>query len=154
VGRQRQRSAGFTILEVLVVTVILAIMTAFFVPLAVERVRVARVRTTVNQFALDVRAARWTAVSGRKPVDMVVAVDPANSYEYTDIHGRVHRVEMPEGVRIVSSTNPIRFRENGSIPGGASTVIEMETKQDTISRWTLGTSNLGVTRTQHEQVEL
>jgi Tfp pilus assembly protein FimT len=138
----------------LVVMTILAIMTAFFIPLATERVRVARVRTTVNQFALDLRAARWTAVSSRKPVDMVVSVDPGNAYEYTDVHGRAHRIEMPDGVRIVSSTSPIRFRENGSIPGGASTVIEMETKENTVSRWTLGTNNLGVTRTQHEQVPL
>ena len=29
-----------------------------------------------NQFALDLRAARWTAVSNRAAVDLLVAVDP------------------------------------------------------------------------------
>jgi len=153
-SRRIQRSEGFSILELLVVMVILAIMTAFFVPLVAGRVRAAQVRTAVSQFALDVRAARWAAVSSRTPVDLVVSVDPANTYEYTDAHGRVCHITVPEGVRIVSSTNPIRFRENGSVPGGASTVIEMEITKDSISRWTLVTNHLGVMRTEHEQVAL
>jgi len=148
----RQSQRGFSLLELLIVTVILGIVTAAFVPIAAERVRITKVRTMVNQLALDMRAARWSAVSGRTTIDLTVSVDPGNAYTYTDSRGRVHAVNMPEGVRIVSSTNPIRFRDNGSIPGGATTVIEMEVAEDVISRWTLGTSVLGATRTEHERV--
>jgi hypothetical protein len=81
-----------------------------------------------------------------------VAVDPANSYEYTDAQGRSRRIEMPAGVRIVSSTNPIQFRANGSVLGGASTVIESQITPEILSRWTVTTSSLGISRTTHQQV--
>ena len=143
---------GFSLPELLAATTVLAILLAFLVPLASEQLQMARIRTSVNQFALDLRAARWTAVSGRAPVDLVVAVDPGNSYEYTDARGSVRTIEMPSGVRIVSSTSPIRFRANGSVAGGSSTVIETKVGKDTVSRWTVSTSALGISRTTHQQV--
>ena len=153
-GRRRaiDRQRGFSLLECLIVMVILAIMAAALVPLAVERVRVARVRTTVNQFSIDLRSARWAAVSGRATVEMTVSIDPANTYEYIDSHGRLRSVTLPDGVRIVSSTNPIEFRANGSVTGGSSTVLESELNDDVISKWTIDTNVLGVPSTQHQQV--
>jgi len=150
--RAIDRQQGFSLLECLVVMVILAIMAAALVPLAVERLRVARVRTTVNQFSIDLRAARWAAVSGRNTVEMTVSVDPANTYEYIDSRGRAHSVTLPEGVRIVTSTNPIEFRANGSVTGGSSTVLETELNDDVISKWTIDTNVLGVPSTRHQQV--
>jgi len=144
--------SGFSLLESLVVMVILAIMAAAVVPAAVERVRTARVRTTVNQFSIDLRAARWAAVSGRSTVAMTVAVDPSNSYEYTDSRGRVRRVTMPEGVRIVTSTNPIEFKANGSVTGGSSTVFETPLTNEVTSKWTIETNVLGVPSARHQQV--
>ena len=150
--RAIERQRGFSLLECLVVLVIMAIMAAALVPLAAERVRVARVRTTVNQFSIDLRAARWAAVSGRTTVEMTVSVDPVNTYEYIDSHGRVRSVRLPEGVRIVASTNPIEFRANGSVTGGSSTVLETELNDDVVSKWTIDTNVLGVPSTQHQQV--
>jgi Tfp pilus assembly protein FimT len=134
--------------------VVLTIMTAAFVPIVGERVRMAQIRTMVGQFAFDVRAARWTAVSLRSPVDLTVSVEPTNVYQFLDSRGRPRRVEMPEGVRIVSSTSPIRFEANGSVPGGASTVIEVQLDNDTVSRWTVSTNLLGVPTTTEEKVHL
>jgi prepilin-type N-terminal cleavage/methylation domain-containing protein len=153
-GRIRaiDRQGGFSLLEFLVVMVLLAIMAAALVPLAVERVRMARVRTTVNQFSIDLRAARWAAVSGRSIVEMTVSVDPANRYQYTDSRGRVRDVRLPEGVRIVSSTNPIEFRPNGSVTGGSSTVLETQLNDEVISKWTIDTNVLGVPSTYQQQV--
>jgi prepilin-type N-terminal cleavage/methylation domain-containing protein len=145
---------GFTLLEFLVVTVVLAILVAGLVPLALETVQKARIRTLANQFALDLRAARWTAVSMRAPVDLSVAVHPSNAYEYTDVRGNLRRIEMPVGVRIISSTSPIQFLANGSVPGGASTIIEARIADDTVSRWTVTTSPLGISKTTHQQVSL
>jgi len=146
------RQSGFSLLEFLVVMVILAIMAAAIVPAAVERVRMARGRTTVNQFSIDLRAARWAAVSGRGTVEMTVAIDPTNSYEYTDSRGRLRRVTLPDGVRIVVSTNPIEFKSNGSVTGGSSTVFETMLSDDVTSKWTIDTNVLGVPSAQHQQV--
>ena len=149
-----QRERGFSLLELLVVMVVLAIMTGVLVPMATQRVRMARIRTQVNQFALDLRAARWTAVSKREVVSLVVAVAPDNSYEYTDVHGRVRRVEMPDGVLIVSSTDPIQFLANGSVVGGSSTVIEAQINDTMKSKWTITTNAMGVPSALQQQVGL
>jgi prepilin-type N-terminal cleavage/methylation domain-containing protein len=148
----RRRETGFSLPELLAVTTVLAILMAFLVPLAGEQLQMARVRTSVNQFALDLRAARWTAVSNRAPVELVVAVDPGNTYQYTDARGALRRIELPPGVRIVSSTSPIRFRADGSVTGGSSTVIETIVGKDTVSRWTVSTSALGISETTHQRV--
>jgi prepilin-type N-terminal cleavage/methylation domain-containing protein len=147
------RQRGFSLLEFLVVMVLLAIMATAIVPAAVERVRMARVRTTVNQFSINLRAARWAAVSGRNTVEMTVAVDPANSYQYMDSRGRLRSVTLPDGVRIVTSTNPIEFRANGSVSGGSSTVFETDLTDDVSSKWTIDTNVLGVPSVQHQQVD-
>jgi prepilin-type N-terminal cleavage/methylation domain-containing protein len=147
-------SRGFSLLESLAVMVILAIMLAAIAPMVAERMQQAKVRTSVSQFSLDLRAARWTAVSSRATVDLIVIADPANAYEYTDVKGKLRRIQLPDGVRIASSTNPIQFRANGSVLGGASTVIEAQIADDTLSRWTIDTSSLGISRTMHQRVAL
>ncbi len=134
--------------------VILALTATLVVPAAGEGVRRLRIRTMVSQFALDLRAARWNAVAGRTAVDLVVTVDPANRYEYTDHHGRLRSVQMPDGVRIVSSTSPIQFKPNGSLLGGSTTVIESQISASTLSRWTIATNALGISTTTREQVPL
>ncbi len=145
---------GFSLLELLLVMVILALTATLIVPAVGEGSRRLRVRNMVNQFALDLSAARWTAVSGGKAVDLVVTVDPANGYEYTDQHGRLRSVQMPDGVLIVSSTSPIQFKPNGSVLGGSTTVIESPISTSTLSRWTITTNVLGVSTTTHEPVAL
>lgn len=147
-----QGQRGFSLLEFLVVTVILAIMAAFLIPLAAERLRMARVRTSVNQFTIDLRAARWAAVSSRQPVALTVAVHPDDRYVYTDLRGNVREIALPEGVRIVSSTNPIQFTPNGSVVGGSSTVFETEVVEGRVAQWTVTTNVLGVPLVELQQV--
>jgi len=147
-----QHERGYSLLELMVVMVVLAIMTGVLVPMATQRMRMAKIRTQVNQFSLDLRAVRWTAVSRREVVSLVIAVDPGNTYEYTDVHGRVRRVEMPEGVRIVSSTDPIQFLANGSVTDGSSTVIEAQITDTMTSRWTITTNAMGVPSAVQQQV--
>jgi len=152
--RPHRDARGFSLLELLVVMVVLALMTAILVPMATESLRMARIRTQVNQYALDLRAARWTAVSRREPVTLSVSVAPGNAYEYTDVHGRVRRVEMADGVEIVSSTDSIQFLANGSVVGGSSTVIEARLTDSTKSKWTITTNAMGVPHVVQQQVEL
>ena len=152
--KNRKRSQGFSLLEILLVMVILALTATLIVPAVGEGARRLRVRNTVSQFALDLSAARWTAVAGRTAVDLVVTVDPANRYEYTDHHGRLRSIQVPDDVRIVSSTSPIQFKPNGAVLGGSTTVIESQISASNLSRWTIATNALGISTTTHEQVPL
>jgi prepilin-type N-terminal cleavage/methylation domain-containing protein len=152
--RWRSDERGFNLPETLAVLCLLAIMASIAIPLVAERARLAKIRTMVNQFAFDIRAARWTAVTARHTVDLAVDVDPGNAYEYTDVRGNLRRRIMPEGVRIVASTDPIQFEANGAVLGGSSTVIEVEVAEGLLSRWTISTNVLGVPSMTHEQVSL
>jgi Tfp pilus assembly protein FimT len=147
----REREGGLSLIETLVVIVLLAISMTMASALVLERVRAARIRVAAARFEIDLRSARLTAVSNRKPVEVVVAPEPANTYQYTDSRGRFHEIQMPLGVRIVSSTSPIRFLPNGSVLGGASTVFETELSTYDVDRWVVDTSALGLARIRRDR---
>jgi len=148
----RRRQRGFSVLEALVVIVLLGITAAVASSLVKERVLSARIRVAADQLAFDLRAARLKAVSNRTPVDVIVTVDPANRYEYTDTYGRLRARELAPGVRIVSSSSPIVFQSNGSVTGGASTLLEADVSSSAVERWTIDTTVLGNPRVSHERV--
>jgi hypothetical protein len=79
-------------------------------------------------------------------VTVAVSTNPLNSYEYTDARGDQRSVHLPPGVRIVSSVTPITFRPNGSVLGGATTVIETELSSSRTERWSVQTNGLGISR--------
>jgi hypothetical protein len=81
-------------------------------------------------------------------------VDPINSYNYLDSSGKIKNVEMPVGVRIVSSTtNPITFTKTGSISGGAkSVVIECDVASDLKHRYTVNLSTIGKISVDFQQL--
>jgi prepilin-type N-terminal cleavage/methylation domain-containing protein len=137
-------SRGITLPELLVVVAIIALAVTVAVPLISDAVRAARVRTATDEFALSLMAARMLAVTRQAPVDVTVAVDPGNYFEYRDRSGELQRYEMPVGVRIVSSTSPITFEPNGMVDGGASTTIEARRGGSSVEVWEIETSILGV----------
>jgi hypothetical protein len=98
----------------------------------------------VDEFAVSLMATRMLAVSTRAPVNMTVAVDPQNHYEYPDRNGLARRFVMPEGVRIVSSTDPITFQPNGMVQGGAHTVLEARRAGGPDEIWDVEISILGI----------
>jgi prepilin-type N-terminal cleavage/methylation domain-containing protein len=149
----RRSERGFSLLEFLAVTVISVLLMAALVPVVSERIQMAKIRAVVSQYSLDLRAARWTAVTRRSTVDLAVNVDPDNGYTYTDIRGNPRPIELPDGLRITSSTTPIQFRPNGSVVGGATTVIEADLANGITSRWTISVSSLGVPKAIQERVE-
>ena len=150
---RRRGESGLTLLEALVALLLVAISSSFASSFVVERVRATRSRVAADQLAVDLRCARLAAISNRKPVSLVVSTDPANAYEYTDAQGVLRRVELPDGVRIVSSTSPIRFEPNGSVAGGASTVLETKLAQYRLERRTVSTNVIGISRVSRELVQ-
>ncbi len=88
------------------------------------------------------------AVSTHGRVNVRVDVDPANAYEYTDVHRRARRVVLPEGVRITSSS-AIVFRPDGSAENDAVTVFEADAAGTGVERWVVTTSVLGIMNTTY-----
>lgn len=128
----------------LVVISIIGLAVAVAVPLISDAVRAAQIRTATDEFMISLMAARMLAVTRQTPVDVTVVLDPANYYEYPDRRGDLRRYEMPEGVRIVSATNPITFLPNGMVVGGAQARIEATLRGGVTEVWEVETSILGV----------
>lgn len=139
-----QHSRGITLPELLVVLAIIALAVTVAVPLISGAIHAARIRTSVDQFAVSLMAARMLAVTRQAPVSLAVATDPGNYYELPDRNGLTRRFDMPEGVRIVSSTDPITFQPNGMVEGGARTVFEARRAGSPDEVWEIETSILGI----------
>jgi len=146
------RSPGFSLPELLVVLAILGAGVAVAIPLTRTQVISSRIRTSAGQFATDLRMARMIAVTKRAAVSVTVAPDPANYYEYTDGAGKLRRVNLSTGVRLISSTSPIVFQVNGSIANPSSSVFEVDLKGSTIERWTVTATILGVPSITRERI--
>jgi prepilin-type N-terminal cleavage/methylation domain-containing protein len=138
------RLRGVTLPELLVVVSIIALAVTIAIPVISEAVRSARVQTATDQFAVSLMAARMLAVTRQAPVAVAVAVHPDNYYEYPDRNGRLKRFEMPKGVRISASTNPITFRPDGSVQDGASTTFEAVVAGRGSERYEVDVSILGI----------
>jgi len=149
---RRHRSGhegGFTLLEGLVVITLSALILATAMALVQERLLSARARIAAQQLAVHLRSARFAAVSQRSPTDVVISTGPESTYSYTDVRGKQHVIRLPEGVAIKSSDSPIRFESNGTVTGGATTVLEAELSGNRRDRWQIDTRPLGVPRLSH-----
>ena len=144
-------SAGVTLPELLVVLAIISMAVTVSIPLITGAVRSANGRAAANGFAVNLKAARMLAVSANAPLQVTVVAEPhpdcnctATYYEYPARNGVPRRFDMPKGVTIASSTTPIVFRPNGSVPGGATTVIKTRVSTDTFEVWRIATGPIGV----------
>lgn len=146
------RSAGFSLPEMLVVIAMIGIAVAIVIPLTAEAYRQAKIRGAADQFTVDLRAARMIAVATHSTLDFKVFPTPANYYQYQDNQGKTRHVDMPTGVRILSSTSPITFELNGSIANPATTVLEVDLSGTNKERWTVTTSIMGVPTTTRQRL--
>jgi len=139
-----QAIRGITLPELLVVLAITGLAVTVAVPLISDAIHSARVRTSVDQLAVSLMAARMLAVTLQAPVSVNVATDPKNWYEVPDRNGAVQRYDLPVGVRIVSSDDPITFLPNGMVEGGARTVLATTRTGGPDEIWEIETSIIGV----------
>ena len=149
----RSGERGVTLAEMLAIVALLGLVAAIGIPLISEQVQQAEIRSAADQYVMTLKAARMLAVSNRRAWDVDVQVDPANTYTYVDARDRPITINMPDGVRIVSSTNPISFQIHGSLPSAVSTVIEADLSSEVVERWTVTAGIGGVPTVARERIE-
>lgn len=155
--RQARTERGFTLTEILVVVAIIGLAVAITVPLVAEAVNQNRIRTSADQFAVDLRAARMIAVTKRASpyLDVSVTPNPTNSYTFVNGRGETRNVQLPAGVRIItpSTAYTIRFLRDGSVTGGGNTtVMRVQLNSGVEEEWRVITNAMGVTRVTRARV--
>lgn len=90
-------SAGFTLVELMVVLSIAGLLVALVPPLYSQVVPGARLRTFTHDFAASLRGARSRAVVSNRQIDVRVIADPP-SYAVAD----GHPVRLPRGVQMTA----------------------------------------------------
>ena len=144
--RSPNATAGFTVVEAMIVMVLAFMLLTVAVSVVSQGMNASRIRAASQQLTMDLRLARLTAVSKRTTIDFVVSENPINAYQYLDSRGKIHREVMPPGVRLTGSPTTIQFLPNGSVMGGASTILEVALTGSILERRTIDTSVLGVPR--------
>ena len=91
--RRKQFTAGFTLLELLVVLTIAGLLAALVPPLYSKAVPGARLKMAAKDFAISLRAARSRAVTTNSQIDLKLIAHPP-SYAV----GGKSAVQMPRGV--------------------------------------------------------
>jgi general secretion pathway protein H len=117
------RDAGFTLMELLVVLVILGVVATIVVDYGNHPGNALEMRAIANQMASEMRRARAEAVAYNRPV--VIELDLAH-HNYNIDHGPLH--PLPAGIsiavltivgeRISTERADIRFNPDGSSTGG------------------------------------
>ena len=149
--RGRNIRNGFSAAELLVVIAIIGLIVAVVVPIAGNQVRTARARSAADTMGVDLRAARMLAVTRQQDVPFVLEVDPVNAYRYTGNDGKIRRIVLPQGVRILDASSPttITFRPNGSVTAPATTVVEIALSGSSTAKetYTIVTATTGIPKT-------
>jgi len=146
---------GFSVGELLAVLAIIALVVAVAIPLVSEQIRQAKIRGAADNYAMSLKAVRMIAVTKRTPQSMTLvnwdpnSTSPNNIYSYVDTHGDTSQVQLPQGVRLISSTTPITFLTNGSIAAQAVTVMEADLSAGVKETWTVTTTIMGVPTIDH-----
>ena len=154
--RGRRTSQGFSAAELLIVIAIIGLVVAVSVPLAANQVKTARARSAADTLGVDLRAARMLAVTRQQDLAFALELDPVNAYSYTGNNGKVRRIVLPTGVRILGTSTPstITFRPNGSIASQATTIVEVALSGSATAKetYTIVTATTGIPKTTKTRV--
>jgi Tfp pilus assembly protein FimT len=162
--QRSDESRGFSFPEALVVISLIAMALIVVIPAIGERLRMAKVRTSAQQFTMTLRAARMISAAERRPVDVrLVPMGAGNYYVYETSGGENRRITLPSGAEIhPASSRHLQFRPNGSViqfrPDGSinpvppTVYIEAAVAEGTL-RWAVHTNVVGVTTVSHQTLE-
>ena len=160
---QRHRQAGFSLAEMLIVIAFIAIAVAIGIPLVNEQVRIAEVRSSADDLALHLRAARMLAVAKHKTIVFTVTADPTNEFFYRasddsaifTAGGNPKKrgpFKMPGKVKIATgSAGTITFLQNGAVSATSSVILESQVSSS-LERWTATVNTVGLTTLAHVRI--
>jgi prepilin-type N-terminal cleavage/methylation domain-containing protein len=116
-----QRSPGFTLLEVIVTLLILALATALAMPAIGRGTEGIRARSQATRFSALLRHTREQAITARKPHE--VAVDPETGRVTVKVGRDDPRTALTLSERVKIEANPptavtVRFEPYGGSTGG------------------------------------
>lgn len=122
-ARPRAGAAGFTLLEMIIVLVVLGLVVGIAVSRGPQRSRALDVRAAVGQVVQTLRLARGAAIAANAPVTVVV-----NGGQRTLSVAGGRPLQLPPGFGLTAATGldgipgpkltGIRFSPNGSSSGG------------------------------------
>ncbi|MEX0605221.1 MAG: GspH/FimT family pseudopilin [Marinobacter sp.] len=121
----RNRSSGFTLIEMMIVVVLIGIVAAYAVPSFTQLVERNRVSSTVNSMLGILNYARSEAIKAGQTIDVtpltgtdwdtgVVVWLDANNDNNRDASEELRRfTDIPNGLAVAGGANAIGFRGNG-----------------------------------------
>jgi len=159
--RLRNPQAGFSMAEMLIVIAFIGIAVGIGIPLVNEQVRIAEVRSSADDLALHLRAARMIAVAKHKTIIFTVNADPTNTFSYRASDNSpiflgdnptIRQFSMPNRVKIAAgSDNSISFLQNGAVDAVSAVILESQVS-DKLERWTATVNTVGLTTLAHVRI--
>lgn len=136
-------SAGFTLLETLVVVVIVALVAAIAWPRISTPSPSLLVRTTALRLAADLRSARADAM--RTGATQTVTVDPARRMVWQNEDGRPRRLARAVRISVSGATGTgiVTFRPDGGSSGGDFVLAAGSQRTSVSVDWMTGTVSVG-----------
>jgi general secretion pathway protein H len=140
----RRWSAGFTLLEILVVLAILGLAIALAVPVISRAMPSLELKTTARSVAAALREARGLAIADNREV--VVTVDLDNRLLSTGSGGKAVGLGRHLGISLYTAAEElidagagsIRFFPDGTSTGGRVRVFLADRKYDVVVNWITG----------------
>lgn len=140
----RVPSRGFSLLELMIVLMLMAIVATMVVPMFGSGVSTVRLKGAAREVAAGLRMARNEAVASRR--DAVLTVDLAARTFRVDRDPRVHALPPEVELKLYTAasdlvsetTGAVRFFPDGGSTGGRITIASGERKFDVDIDWLTG----------------
>ncbi|HMG36457.1 MAG TPA: prepilin-type N-terminal cleavage/methylation domain-containing protein [Blastocatellia bacterium] len=119
-GNKRPGQAGFTMIEIAVVLLIIAIVSAFVVPQVVSYMRAYKLGVAARNVATALQRARFLATSNNTRAGIVVSDVNRVDIEQYDVSGGAEPqnkgvVNLPDGVKIAEGPRALAFDGRGIV---------------------------------------
>ena len=133
VQERRNNAAGFTLIEMIVVLVVLALVGSIVLARGPMHSPTLDLRAGARSIASDMRLARSAAIAGDR--DVVFTID-ATDRTYGPKPGR--RRGIPASIQPVLPANPVVFHPDGSASGGHLEFTEQDSRIGIAIDWLTG----------------
>ena len=135
------RSAGFTLLEIMVVIVVMGLLLTLVIGRGPERSPTLALRVAASRVAQALRLARTEAIAHGEPVSF--RVDPAQH-----VFGPPgHEIAMPPGIGLSAAKPVIVFEPDGSATSGAIGLSLRAMRTVIVVHWVNGRVSVGQVQT-------